>query len=48
MRGRSVTRRAGLVRGLSRRLVDGALRELPERDVRLALDVTLSVISHGL
>ncbi|WP_432752011.1 TetR/AcrR family transcriptional regulator [Streptomyces sp. JL2001] len=36
------------VHGLSHLLIDGPLRDLPEQEVQLALDVTLSVISRGL
>ncbi|MER5965250.1 TetR/AcrR family transcriptional regulator [Streptomyces sp. NPDC002057] len=36
------------VHGLSHLLIDGPLRELPESEVRLALETTLSVISRGL
>ncbi|MFG3350323.1 TetR-like C-terminal domain-containing protein [Streptomyces sp. NPDC048018] len=36
------------VHGLSHLLIDGPLRALPEQEVQLALQVTLSVISRGL
>ncbi|MFG2867465.1 TetR-like C-terminal domain-containing protein [Streptomyces sp. NPDC048338] len=36
------------VHGLSHLLIDGPLRDLPDQEVQLALDVTLSVISRGL
>ncbi|MGW8889240.1 TetR/AcrR family transcriptional regulator [Streptomyces sp. NPDC055749] len=36
------------VHGLSHLLIDGPLQELPEHEVQLALEVTLSVISRGL
>ena len=36
------------VHGLSHLLIEGPLRTLPEEDVRLALNVTLDVVSRGL
>ncbi|XUM02185.1 TetR/AcrR family transcriptional regulator [Streptomyces venezuelae ATCC 10712] len=36
------------VHGLSHLLIDGPLRDLPEEEVQLALNTTLSVVSRGL